>query len=98
MKLTIQDKTPQASLAREVVTARLFFEAQTPSRLEVLKALAKELKVDESLVVIASTQTHFGSTSATVHARVYNDAAVMKRLERDNLLAKHEAKQEAAAE
>lgn len=89
MELTILKETNQPSLQRTAVTARLFFNAATPSRQVVADALAKELGVSRGLVVVDAIYTGFGSTEARVHARVYTDEAVMQRLERDNLLAKN---------
>ncbi len=98
MELTILDKQEQRSLQRTAINARIFFTQQTPSRQEVLEALAKELSADKELLVVATIHTSFGDSSAHVHARLYKDKAIMQRLERANLLEKHAApKQEAEA-
>lgn len=89
MKLNIIEQTPQESLKRTTVHARVFADAQSPSRQVVADALAEELSVDRNLVVVHKILPAFGDKSAEIHARVYTDAEVMKTLERENLLEKN---------
>lgn len=89
MKLTIQETQEQPSLHRKQVTARLFFQAETPSRQLVADALSEEIGADRGLVVVDTIRTSFGDTSANVLARVYEDEQFMQDLERANLLEKN---------
>jgi|AntRauTorckE6833_2_1112554.scaffolds.fasta_scaffold151838_1 ribosomal protein S24E len=89
MELKIIEQTPQESLKRTTIHARVFADAQSPSRQVIADALAEELDVKRDLVVVHKILPAFGDKSAEIHARVYTDAEVMKTLERENLLEKN---------
>lgn len=89
MKLQIIKQTPQETLKRTQVHARVHTGAQSPSRQEVANALAQELNADRSLVIVHKILPAFGDASAQVHARIYSDAEVMNTVERANLVEKN---------
>lgn len=92
----IEDKENKLLSRREIV-GKINFEGKTPSRKDLQKEFAKKLKSDEKLTIINSVKTNFGDVSAKVTATVYSDEAVMKAIERKNLVEKHaghEPKQE----
>jgi ribosomal protein S24E len=98
MDLQITTQKDNVLLSRNEVTAKIQFEGATPARKIIQKALAKELKAKEPMVIIQQIATEYGSPFATVKAYAYSDETAMQRLERKNLLEKHighEPKQEA---
>lgn len=89
MELKIINETQQGALKRTTVHARVFSDAQSPSRQDVADALAEEMGADRSMVVVHKILPAFGDKSSEIHARIYTDANVMKELERENLLEKN---------
>ena len=59
----------------------LFEGKATPSNDEIRKAIASELKSDESLVVVKHIYTSFGSPEAVIEAYVYTTKEDMERIE-----------------
>lgn len=100
MEITILEQQVQKALQRSSIRARVFFTQETPTRLAVAQALAKELGVDNDLLVVDTIDTKFGKTEAHIQARLYKDKKSMTVLERANLLEKHKqpAKEAEAAE
>lgn len=89
MNLKVIDQKENILLSRKEVSASISFDGATPSRKEVQKELATAVKAKENMTIIKHINTDFGSSFAKVVANVYSDEAVMKKLERDNLVAKH---------
>ncbi len=89
MNLNIIEEKENKLLSRREIVAKITFEGMTPTRKELQTALAKQLKGDEKLTIINTIRTAFGDTSAEVIATIYSDEAVMKSLERKNLIEKH---------
>ena len=90
MELTITKTQKQASMSREVIHARIHFQGATPSRQAIAEALAKEVGAKRERLVVVQIKTAFGDSQASILARNYSDEAVMKRLERANLVAKNQ--------
>ncbi|MEK6868089.1 MAG: hypothetical protein AABX98_04665 [Nanoarchaeota archaeon] len=82
-----QSKVPL--LSRERVTGFVHFQGVTPSRLDVKKALAGKIKTKEEHVVVRHIYQKYGAQRAKVIAHVYQDEAMMKRLEAAGLLKKN---------
>lgn len=82
-----QSKVPL--LSRERVTGIVHFEGVTPSRLEVKKAVAEKIKTKEEHVVVRHIYQRYGAQRAKVIAHIYQDEAMMKRLEAAGLLKKN---------
>jgi ribosomal protein S24E len=58
------------------------FEAEkTPTKIEVLDLIAKEVKKDKSLVSIKKISSSFGKHIVTVVAFVYSDLEIKKKFE-----------------
>ena len=89
MDLKIQNKNENKAFSRTEVIAKVNFNKATPSRKDIQKAIAKEVKGKEELTIINQIKTAFGNSSAIITATIYTDAEVMKRLERKNLIDKH---------
>jgi len=57
------------------------FDKETPSRANVQEALAKNLKVDKSLIVVKEIDTAFGESAARIRAYQYLSMDERNRLE-----------------
>lgn len=103
MEIEIQKQRETPLLARKRVTAIAHYEGTTPSRIQIRKEIASKVKSDEDLVIIRHIYTKFGSRDAKIIAHVYNDKAMVEKLEGKKLIDKHsgkkaEKKEEKAAE
>lgn len=94
MKLTILKERDTPLLSRKRVTCEVLYEGATPSRLELKKSVAKQLKADEKLVILKHIYTKFGKQKAKVIAHVYEKEEDLKKLEHEKLVAKHSPKKE----
>lgn len=71
MNVEILETREQPLLERKVVKASLTFEGATPSRKEVLSALASQLKAKEEEVVLKAVRPAFGRTKAVATVHLY---------------------------
>lgn len=95
MNLKIIEEKEEPLLFRKIIKAELYFEgASTPSNAELKKALAKQTKADEKLLVIKNIYTKFGSTEAVATAYLYTSKEEMEKIEPRS---KKEEKKEGAA-
>ncbi len=91
MKLTIKENTHNTLLQRHEVEATLEFEKETPSNAQVAADLAKQLKTEESLVVIKTIATAYAVQSAAVTAVAYDNPEAKAKYE---VMTKHLRKEE----
>ncbi len=88
-KITIEEE--QKLLDRKMIKGELnFSEKAIPSRMAVLEAISKKLKVDKTLIVIKEIKSIFGSTNATFEAHVYASLDIKNKLEPKHLLKRNE--------
>ena len=92
MEMNIEAKTKEPLLSRLRVSGNLAFEATTPSKAELAKAIAHATKADENLIVVKKIDNSFGKRSAKFEACVYDDEKTLQRVE-----PKPKKKAEAAA-
>ena len=97
MKHHIHQKTENDVLSRVEVEGTITFDAATPSRQELVKAIAADLKVSHDLVVIRSIRTRFGKREAAFTAQAYKHADAMAA-EQKHLIARGKPKQETKKE
>ena len=71
---------------------------KTPARLEVKKALSKELKVNEGLVFVKDMRTLTGTGIAMGHANAYESEAQAKRVEPDYIVKRNNPTEKAEEE
>lgn len=72
-------------LERKRIVYELEYGKQaTPKKEGILKEIAKDLKVDESLVKIRHIYPHFGVEKAKIIAHIYKTKEAMKRFEEIN--------------
>ncbi len=99
MNITITENKENKLLSRKEVTATINFDGPTPSRKKVLKTVADELKAKAETTIIKQILTNYGKSFAKVTAYVYDNKETMEKLERKNLIEKHqEKKKEEASE
>jgi len=91
MKLTIKENTHNTLLQRHDVVAALEFDKETPSNAQVTADLAKQLKTEESLVVVKSIATAYAVQTAVVTAVAYENAEAKAKYE---VMTKHLRKEE----
>lgn len=89
---TLKEKETEL-LSRKRVTITLENEGSTPSRLDLLKAVAKKYNVKEDLVVIKHIYSQFGAKTTKLIVHIYQDKDKMALFEHKNLLGKHKAKE-----
>ena len=96
MEVKINSKKPNPMFNRVQVEATLMGLESTPSRLEVLQVLCKELGCTTELLSIVKIHQPFGSKSVEVEARVYDSTEAAKQFERGHLAKRSVAKTPAA--
>ncbi|MBD3259252.1 hypothetical protein GF371_01315, partial [Candidatus Woesearchaeota archaeon] len=94
MAIEIIEKKPAELLNRENIVAKVSFDGATPSRADLKKRLAAQLKTDENLVIISKINTAFGKSLAMIKARIYKNEADMKKIERKAVIKKNSKKAE----
>ncbi len=86
-------------LARKRISYELeHIKKGTPKRDDVKKEIAKDLKVDETLISIRHIYPHFGVEKAKVIAHVYKSKEEFERFEKINKREKKDGKKEKSKE
>lgn len=86
MDITIDSTKEAPLLSRKEVMATATFSGATPSRLDIIKAAAKKIGVDEKLVLPVKIETLFGSEQAVVELHVYNSEESMNQVEGEHMV------------
>jgi len=89
MEIEIVKEIETPLLSRKRITAWASFKGPTPSRVEILKEVAKSLKTKEELISIRHIYTRFGYEKVKLIIHVYSDIDTMVRLEGNGLVGKH---------
>lgn len=89
MDIEIQSKEAKPLLRRTDVKARIAFQGATPAKKMVVDAVAKAAGAKHDLVIVHRIDTQFGSQSAQVLARIYDDKKSLETLEQKATLRKH---------
>ncbi len=89
MELTVKSEKDNPLFDRKEVNVQIGHISATPSRKEVLEALAAKFGHKESIVIDKITH-HFGRKSVEVKAKVYAKAETMKTTEPAYRLARTE--------
>ena len=82
MKIEIKEKNENPLLSRVEVKGSIEFEGATPSNMELIEILAKELKKDSNLIVVKNIYTQFSQQKAEFLAFVYNDLEAISKIEK----------------
>ena len=81
MNLKITEEKQNKLLSRKEITAEMTHEGPTPGYAAMKKALAKELKADESLIAIQHIYPYFGEPKVRIIANIYDNKDKMEELE-----------------
>ncbi len=81
MELHIEHKIKEPLLSRLRVTGNLTFEATTPSKADVKKAIVSATKMEENLTVVKQIDNAFGKKNAKFEAYIYDNEKDMQRIE-----------------
>lgn len=104
MEIKITEQKQQPLLERAEITGELSYESVTPSRAELRRKIAEQLKVSEDLVVVDKIMPVFGKKESRITVHVYQkkeDAARYEskvNLQRAEGKKKGEVKEEKAKE
>jgi len=95
LKITKQEKS---ALPRMEAEAIVKFEHMTPSRQELIKAIAKKLNSKVELVIVKKIYNSYGDREAVIYAYVYDNDDAMKSLENKKMIEKNVIKKEKSKE
>ncbi len=98
MELEITTKEEKPLLKQTEVVATIRFTGATPSKREVVAALAAALKAKQELVIVRAIETRYGEQSARVHAFRYQDRESLELVERPSMVKKNTFEAAKAAE
>ncbi|WP_321420601.1 30S ribosomal protein S24e [uncultured Methanomethylovorans sp.] len=84
----IEDKN-NVLLKRRELKFEVTFEGPTPTRMDVKNKMAALLNVPLELVVIQRMKNDFGRQLVNGYAKIYEDAARMKQVEKDYVLERN---------
>ncbi len=93
MELHTLKEKEMGLLSRKRVSLMIDNDSATPSRLDLLKLIAKKYNVPEDQVVIRHMYPQFGNKKTKVYVHLYYDKEKMAKFEHSNLLNKHKPKQ-----
>jgi ribosomal protein S24E len=89
MDIQITKDEHKPLLGRREILGKISYEAATPKRADIRKAVADKLKVKEELVLVNRIHTEYGSQSAKIIVHVYDDEKSLKGSEYEYTLRKH---------
>jgi ribosomal protein S24E len=89
MDFTIKHEEKKPLLHRKDVTARIAYDASTPSRLDIRKAASDKLKAKEEMILITKVLPEVGTPVANIELRVYENETAMKEIEHNFTLVRH---------
>jgi ribosomal protein S24E len=94
MKIENLNKTENALLSRDEYTARVAYSEATPSRSDLIKAVAAQAKAKEALVVVKKLEGNYGGGSASLEAYVYKNDEALQKVEREYMRTRNVVKEE----
>ena len=98
MELKILEDKQKPLLARRELLVEVSFDNKTPSRLEMRKKLAENLKISEEIIIIKNIETQFGYRKANVIAHVYQNKKDLESVEPKHIKKRHLSKEEKKVE
>ncbi|MEM4268328.1 MAG: hypothetical protein QXK37_05885 [Candidatus Woesearchaeota archaeon] len=93
MEIEILKEKETPLLSRKRLTAFIHYKGSTPSRIEVLREIAKKTGVNQEHIVIKHIYPVFGANKSKVVANIYETRESLERLELGKLIAKHKEKE-----
>jgi len=98
MDIEVLKKTGEPLMKRSSFEAKVVFEGRTPSRNDMIKNLCQKLSSKENVTIIRKINTDYGSERAILTGYVYEDEAIMNKLENPYIKLRHLTKAEQKAE
>lgn len=98
MNIEITKKEHEPMMKRIYFEGKIIFEGKTPSRIEMKKELCSKLSSKDNMTIIRKIITDYGSERALLNGYVYEDDAVMKKIENKFTMLRHLTKAEQTAE
>lgn len=98
VELKITEQKQNTFFSRTEIKAQLLYDGKTPSIPEIRKALASQLKKEESLVIIKNILTKFGSNNAVVEAAAYGKKEDLEKTEPKYIINRQTGKKADKAE
>lgn len=101
MKLELLKQEDVPLMSRKRASLMVEFQGATPSRSQLRKAIAKELKAKEDLTFVRHIYQRFGSNHAKIIVHVYNNEKDAKLIEDNPTIKRHsgdEKKEEVKAQ
>ncbi|MFW5852660.1 MAG: 30S ribosomal protein S24e [Nanoarchaeota archaeon] len=89
MNIEILKEQEAPLLSRKRVTFGLVSDKETPSRKNLLKAVAEKTKAKPELIIIKHVYNKYGSKDVKVIAHIYKNKEDMKNIEGEYLLKKN---------
>jgi len=80
MKITLSNETENPLMNRKVLKGDIAFEGATPGRYEMKLELAKELKLNPSLLILRRVINVFGDRKVIFEAHVYKSEAELAKV------------------
>lgn len=93
----IEDKN-NVLLKRRELKFEVTFEGATPTRMDVKNKIAALLNVPLELVVVQRMKNDFGRQLVNGYAKIYEDAARMKQIEKEHILERNKLPEAPAEE
>jgi ribosomal protein S24E len=98
MDIEVLKKVNEPLMKRSSFEAKVVFEGKTPSINDMMKNLCQKLSSKENVTIIRKINTDYGSERAIITGYVYEDEAVMNKLENQSTKLRHLTKAEQKAE
>ena len=98
MDIKVIEESQKPLLKRKEFSCLVTFEGKTPSRMNLTEEISAKTGCPKSLLVIKHIKSAYGESTAHVLCHCYTSETVMRRLERDNLLKKHQKKAKQTSE
>jgi len=76
---------------RHEVEAVMQNAGATPTRADIKKAIAKQLKVEENLVIVNNVKNHFGGGKVKIIAKVYDNEELLNKNARPHMIKRNTA-------
>ena len=92
MELKILEDNQKPLLSRREIVMEASFGGKTPSRQDMRKDIAANLKAKEELVIINNIDTEFGYRKAKVLVHVYKKKEDLEAVEPKYVMKRHEVK------
>ena len=94
MSLKIISEKELPLLSRKRIKLWYEGEGSTPSREEMVKEVAKKLKISKDKIIIKHVYSQFGTSKVKLIVHVYEDKDKIKTYEHKSLIEKHNFKKE----